>query len=310
MMFLYPLLLRAHAGIDYAPILRSQLGGIPPLEAAKFFRGALRLRRGVAAHVLFPAMVERRIARRERDAVPVAERREGTHSDAMVLGMLQGLRRLLNRLELPAEHTTWSHYAKAHSYEDPDFAAKREFVARHAGARRWRLAWDVGGNTGTFSRLIADHCDLVLTIDGDHHAIEQLYREEREAGGERILPLVMDLSNVSPSQGWAGEERMALDRRARPELVLCLALIHHIAISGTVPIVQFLGWLRRLDCCLIIEFVSRDDEMVKKLLVNRKEKFPDYDQPVFERVAAELFHVRASAPLKGGRRTIYYMEPR
>jgi len=120
----------------------------------------------------------------------------------------------------------------------------------------------------------------------------------------------MDLSNVSPDQGWAGEERKALDRRARPELVLCLALIHHLAISGNVPIPQFLGWLRRLDAALAIEFVSREDEMVKKLLVNRKEKFPDYDQPVFERVAAELFHVRDRAPLKGGRRTIYYMEPR
>lgn len=308
-LFLVPLMLRAHLGIDYRPLLRSWLDGINPEEASKYFRGLSRFRPGVLSHVFLPAIVERGIARRERDGVPARPRTGGRHSKAMVLGLVQSLTRLVRRLEWKIQHTDWSHYDKTHSYAETDLAAKRDFVGRHLSRLRRRSVWDIGCNTGTFSKLAAAHADFVLAVDGDHDAIEQLYRSERTTPDSRILPLQVDLANISPDQGWAGRERRALDRRGRPDVILCLALIHHMRVSANVPIPLFLDWLRRLDCEVILEFVGRDDEMFQKLLANKTTNYEDYSIDRFVESATARFRIEDRTALKGGRRELFLLVP-
>jgi SAM-dependent methyltransferase len=309
-MFLIPLMLKAHLGIDYAPLLRSKLDGIPPLEAAKYFHGLSRFKAGAVSHVWLPAKVERSIATRERDRTPARQRRGGNHSIAMVLGLIQGLKRTVRRLKWNVQHTDWSQYATSHSYQDEDFAAKVEFVSRHAAAHHRGSVWDIGCNTGTFSKLVAPHADFVLAVDGDHDSIEQLYAAEKAAGGTRILPMVMDLANVSPNQGWHGRERMALDNRRKPDLVLCLALIHHMRVSANVPIPLFLDWLASLGSSVIIEFVDREDEMFKKILANKTVDYADYTLANFVAEAEARFVIKDRQVLKSGHREIFLLEPR
>jgi SAM-dependent methyltransferase len=310
MMFLIPLMLRAHLGVSHNSLLRAHLDGIDPVEAARFFRGMARYRKGVPTHVLFPAMVERSIAKKERDGVPAKRRPDRPQSDAMVIGLVQSVRRLVRRLSRPVSHTAWSRYETSHSYGDAEFGEKEAFIEKALQRGRNGLVWDIGCNTGHFSRLAEKHADYVVAVDGDHDAVEQLYLRQRDAGGERILPLVMDLANISPAQGWAGQERAAFDRRAAPDLVMCLALIHHIRISANVPCAMFLDWLRGLGARVIIEFVERDDPMVVKLLTNRNETYEDYDREAFEAAARERFDIEDVQPLKGGLRRIYSLSPR
>ena len=113
-----------------------------------------------------------------------------------------------------------------------------------AGQRRWRRAWDLGCNTGSFSRIVAEHADHVVAMDGDWMAIEHLYQAQKARPDRgQILPLVVNLSDPSPNQGWRGVERRSLPERGAPELTLCLALIHHIVISANIPMQDFIGWL-------------------------------------------------------------------
>lgn len=42
--------------------------------------------------------------------------------------------------------------------------------------------------------------------------------------------LVMNLADPSPGQGWLCRERRPLHQRTQPELILCLAVIHHLVI--------------------------------------------------------------------------------
>ena len=270
-LFLTPLLLRAHQGIDHLPLLRSCIDGIPPTEAIKYFSRAGYLKKGVLSHIVFPAKVENAIAKRERDNASAKHRGGRKQSIAMVLGLIQSLTRLVRRLSIPIDHTDWSQYDKTHSYGADDFAAKTAFVQKHAAAKTRNHIWDIGCNTGTFSRICSDHCQQVIALDGDHNAVEQLYLAEKRNAQSNILPLVMNLANMSPNHGWAGKERLAFDSRCKPDLVLCLALIHHLRLSANIPIRSFLEWLRALDCDVIIEFVNRTDEMVIKLLTNKKE---------------------------------------
>ena len=309
-MFLTPLLLHSHLGIDHLPLLRSYLEGIPPTEARKFFSGTSRFRRGVMSHIVFPAKVEDSIAKRERNDAPVQRRSAGRQSNAMVIGLVQSLTRLTKKLTPPNEQTDWSHYDKTHSYQDADFEKKKAFVAKHAAAAKRDQIWDIGCNTGTFSRICGEFCNQVIAIDGDHKAVEQLYQEEKKKNNSNILPLVMNISNLSPGQGWAGKERQAFDSRKKPDLVLCLALIHHVRIAANIPNYLFLQWLRSLDADVILEFVGREDEMVVKLLTNKKEQYEDYNLNQFLLEADQLFSIKDREPLKGGNRHIFFLTPR
>jgi len=250
------------------------------------------------------------IARRERDNAPAKKHVSRKQSRAMVLGLVQSMIRLVKKLNISIEHTDWSEYDKTHSYQTIDFEAKKEFVFRHVSSKRRDQIWDIGCNTGTFSRICSNFCNQVISVDGDHNAVELLYLAEKTNETSNILPLIMDLSNISPSQGWAGKERQAFDMRKKPDLVLCLALIHHIRISANIPNILFLEWLRSLDADLILEFVNRDDDMVIKLLTNKKEQYEDYSLENFILDASQLFNIMDQKSLKEGKRELFFLTPR
>ncbi len=80
-MFLIPLMITAHLRIPFQPLLRSRLDGIPPEEAAKYFSGMRKFRRGVLSHIWFPAKAERRMRSSGRaDRIARSGRCRGTAS--------------------------------------------------------------------------------------------------------------------------------------------------------------------------------------------------------------------------------------
>lgn len=319
MMFLFPLMISAYRGVDHIPLLRSNLEGIDPALARQLLSGMATFRRGVLGHVHLQARMQKSAQAAElAEAARLTEAAGGEvrkaagvrHSDAMVLGLVQSLARLIRRLEPKGSGTTWQDYAATHSYADDSLERKKRFVARHAGARHRRLVFDLGCNAGLFSQIAADHADLVVAMDGDANAIERLFRQERARDRSGVLPLVMDLSNPSPGQGWRGRERRPIEARGRPDLTICLALIHHLVISANIPLAEVIDWLADMGGELIIEFVSLDDAMSRMLLRNKANQYGDYTRAEFERLCTRRYAIEASEDVKGGTRTLYHMKPR
>ena len=306
--FLTPLLLTAHLGIPFQPLLRSRLEGIPPDEAIRYFQGWKRFKRGVLSHVWFPAKAERRILSRGAPSKPVASKRGQPRT--MLLALIDSLMRLVNRLSYGHSGSDWSQYSETHTYSENDFQRKRNFIDRHASALRPRLLWDLGANTGVFSRVAAQHSDIVVAVDGDHDAVDMLYQDTLEAGEQNIIPLMLDIANLSPSQGWAGRERAAFDRRRSPDMVLCLALIHHMRVSANIPLALFVEWLRSLDATAIVEFVDRDDEMFLTLIKERALEYEDYTAEHFQMEILRYFNIRDRLQLMDGKREILLIEPK
>src|SRR5690606_38394240 len=122
-----------------------------------------------------------------------------------------------------------------------------------------------------------------------------------------LLPLLLDLTNPSSNIGWANEERKSFVERGPTDLIMALALIHHLVISNNVPIRSVAAFLSKLCRYLIIEFVPLHDSQVQKLLVSRKNIFDDYTQDHFEKQFGEYFDILDSQTVADSVRTIYLM---
>ncbi|WP_159585452.1 methyltransferase [Chelativorans xinjiangense] len=306
-LFLYPLMLAAYKGIDFRPWLRGRIDGIPAEEMRALMSARDLVRPGVLLHVAAQSALQKRYAGGRQDMRGALA--DAGFGKALIERNVERLTALVSKLEPARTKTEWSDYDRTHSYDDGELARKAEFVRRAAASRRWRLAWDLGCNTGTFSRIAAEHADYVVAMDGDWMAIEHFYRREKAgAASKSILPLVVNLADASPNQGWRGVERKGIAERGRPELTLCLALIHHIVITANIPLADFIEWLAGLGTAVVIEFVGRDDEMVQTLLANREDQYNDYHPEIFRALLETHFDIKAEEALKGGRRHIYFAE--
>jgi len=308
MMFLIPLVLKSYRDIDYIPLLRSDLEGIDPIEAIKYFPVTSFLKKGVFTNIYLHSKMQKAFS----DGTPSkndGSKRRISHSKAMIVGTILGLRSTVKKLSLRNAPTTWGTYDENHSYDDVSYQQKKDFILKYISRKRWPQVWDIGCNTGTFSRLCSSHADMVLSIDGDHLAIEKLYQQQKSERESNILPLIMNLANISPAHGWQGRERKSLEERGTPDFLLCLALIHHMVISANIPLQYFINWIRGLDSAVVLEFVGPEDEMTQHILKNKVNQYAEYTQENFETIVAGMFTIVESIPLKGGLRMLYYLEP-
>jgi hypothetical protein len=309
MLYLYPLMLQAVKGVPFHPWLRGAIDGITPGQMRGVCSGRDRFRRGFWLNVFLHAKLEARHGDRGKEVK--AEVKKAGFKKELIVANVRRMRKLVESLDWSPPEGVWVAYGERNSYTDADAKRKDEFVREVATAQRWGLTWDIGANNGRYSRIAAEGSDSVLAVDADQGPMELLYRTLRDERDERILTLTMNLADPSPSLGWRGVERKDLAARGKPDLVLALALIHHVAIAANVPVAEFVDWLASLGTALVIEFPTREDPMVKKLLGPKREGLhPDYERVNFERVLAGAFDVERRERLSSGTRLLYFARPK
>jgi hypothetical protein len=298
--FLSPLALMAYRDVRLSQLLRTFLDGVPLDLSSRLLPWRTRLRFGLLLHVHIHARAQKRYAGRV-----VATRRR--MPQAGVLGLIEGLRSTIQGLRWNTPQTEWRDYYDATNYSAEATRHKVEIVSGFVDKAKPESAWDLGANTGNFSRITAEKGAFTVGFDSDPVAIERLYLACRDARETRILPLWLDLSNPSPALGWESKERMSFLERGPVDLVMALAIIHHLAISNNVPLVRLAELFSRTCKSLIIEFVPKEDSQVERLLATRKDIFTDYAEPSFEKAFATYFWIEEAVRVHDSARTVYYM---
>ena len=305
--FLAPLALMARRDVRLASLLRADPDGVPLDLAKGLLPWRTRLNFGLLSHLHLHANAQVRHAADDDDGRTA---RAVRISRAKLIGLIGNLRSTVAGLTWTPAGTEWSDYADNTSYNDRATQAKErlvgEFVRQVPGTR----AWDLGANTGRYSRIAAEAGKHVLAFDIDPAAAEQNYRQIRAEGRGDILPLILDVANPSPGIGWANTERRSLLERADPDVILALALVHHIAISRNVPLPMLLELFARLAPWAIVEFVPKEDPMVRRLLATRRDVFPDYTLEGFRAAAAERWETVAEQPIEDSPRTLFLLRRR
>jgi SAM-dependent methyltransferase len=303
--FLAPLALMAHRDGRLGFMLRDFIDGVPLDLTAELLPRRTRWSPGLAAHIHLHARAQRRHA--GGDGAPA---RAVSMSDNRRRALLDHLRRTVEGLHLTAAGTQWADYADQTSYSPAGTAAKEAIVGRMLAAVGGRRAWDIGANTGRYSAIAAEAGYRVLAIDGDWAAVERHYLALKEAGETRILPLLGDIADPSPAIGWANQERASLLQRADADVVLALALVHHLAIGRNVPLPMLSDLLARLAPNLVIEWVPKEDPMVQRLLSAREDVFPGYSLDGFRAAFAGQFAILEEVAITESTRILFRMRAR
>lgn len=307
---LFPLWLQSFWQCAFHPWLRGRLDGITPGEFSALCGWRDLFRRGVFVHGWLHARLQKSRPVTDQDIRGSLERR-GLPA-AAVRNSLNALHKVVARLAWSPPRSTWSDYAPA--YSSADWQAKEQFVRRAVESNRPHMVWDLGCNTGNFSRVAAETAQVVVALDGDHAAVEHLYRalckESGSTAAQRILPLVGNVCDPSPNQGWLGAERRSWSQRGRPDLVLALALVHHLVLGAGIPLEEFLDWLHSLGGAVVLEFVDKSDPQARRVLHNRRDDDPGYSLEACEAGLRKRFGRCERHTLPDGGRTLFHAHPR
>ena len=311
---LFPLLVQAHLGVPYQPLLRGAIDGLSASDVAGMFSGVRRFRKGVLRNVTLHSVLERRVTTASETVK--SDLKSSGFSTELAKATTKNLLKLVQGLEVAKrgsasddDHSIWSDYRDTCSYSDADATAKQAFVRAALDNGQSRVVLDLGANDGEYSALAAEHAEYVVAVDGDEKVVDLLYRSLRAAGKENVLPLVMNLVDPSGGIGWRNRERAPFIDRIRPDATLALALIHHLTIAANVPLPEVVSWLASFGGRVVVEFPHVDDVQVKRLLANKPAGlFDDYQRDAFERLLSEHFLLHRQETLPGGTRTIYLVE--
>jgi len=303
MQFLNPLILRAVVGIEPNNWFRGSLEGISPEDLAPLISIRKSLSWTVLTHVKMQASLQRRSLRSDTSRNP----REQRLSLTGMKGMLTGLRNYIAKLELSKSATVWQNYADDNSYAKIQADEKRQFVCEMVEATNPDVLFDLGCNSGDYSQAALDAgAGSVVGFDFDQGALEHAYKRF-DAADAPVLPLWLDAANPSPSQGWAQSERKGLAERSKADALIALAFIHHIVIGRNIPLDMAIDWLIGMAPVGIIEFPSKNDPMVNRLLSQREDIFPDYEESNFLSILGSKAKIVRSQHLsQDGRLLIWY----
>lgn len=300
--FLAPLALMSYTDIRLNQLLRTNIDGIPLDLASSLLPGSTKIRFSLLTHIHMHAKSQKHYA----DKKIKADSKK--FSKFSMLGLIDNLESSIKKLNWNPTGTEWADYYQGTNYSSAMLDQKKALVNDYIQKTQPEIVWDLGANTGMFSDLAAQKGIKTISFDVDPSCVEMNYRECVKQNKINILPLLLDLTNPSPSIGWNNKERNSLVERGPADTIMALALIHHLAISNNVPLNNVAEFFAKIGRYLIIEFVPKSDSMVQRLLATREDIFPDYNHDRFEKEFKEFFNILASQKIKDSERTIYLME--
>jgi hypothetical protein len=302
--FLAPLALMVYRDVRLNQLLRMNLDGIPLDIASLLLPFKTRLNFGLATHLHLHAKSQKKYAGKQIDG----NMAKTEISKNAFIGLLESLITTVRNLRLPKVSTEWTDYYQDTNYSAAAFDSKKDVIKVFLSQVNPKSVWDLGANTGEFSRIASNLGLMTVAFDIDPGAVIENYRLVKADKEKHIIPLIMDLTNPSPALGWHHQERQSLIERGPVDMAMALALIHHLAIGNNVPLRSVASFFADLCHYLIVEFIPKSDSQVRRLLASREDIFPDYTRVGFETAFNPYFKIIDQQQVEGSERILYLME--
>lgn len=303
--FLAPLSLMAYTNINLGKLTQEYISGIPLDLTHQLLPVSSKLNPLVFIHLLLHAKSQKKYTEISKE-----QKEDHTFNRNALEELITSLYNGIKKLHPKSVKTIWTNYYEDYhpSYTEKSRNEKKAFVEKYLKTNHPQTLCDIGANTGEYSQIAAAHQVFTVSLDSDPTAVEQNYNEIKRRGEKNILPLWIDILNPSPSLGWQNKERSSFVSRLKPDMILALALIHHLAITNNVPLSYLADFFSKHCNTLIIEFIPKNDPQVQKLLQNRQDIFTAYNQDTFEKEFSSYFKTTGKLSLSGCNRILYCMK--
>jgi hypothetical protein len=302
--FLAPLLLGKYRDRQLTRLLLPFLDGIPLDVTSKLLPWTSWIDLAAVTHVHMQAKLEQTVSQASTTGAPKLESKMSKQAQ---LGILDNLQSTIAALPKRARSAGWENYYDDNNYTAGGITAKETILAEIIAAAKPNVVWDLGANTGRFSRIAAKQGSSVVAFDQDENCVSAMFEDGMARNERQLLPLVLDLTNPTPAAGWQHAERLSLEQRGPADCVLALALIHHLIISAEIPTERLAVFFSKIAKRLIIEFVPMQDSQVQRMLSAIRRSSHPIDQDLFEREFSKHFQIIAKHPLPDSTRTLYEM---
>jgi ribosomal protein L11 methylase PrmA len=301
--FLNPLVFESRTGVSFAPFFRATLDGVSSQDLFRLLPWYRWVRPGLLLHVAMPAWGERyyHMQKQSKNGSTPAKLPKNRYRN-----LLQHLRQIIDGLSSPhTRHSAWAGYTNTTSYSESEATVKKQVVGDFVKSHQPQLLLDVGCNKGDFSlHALESGAARVVGVDADRAAVDVAFGLSH-AKNLSFTPLVLDLTNPSPSQGWDSYERTGFTHRIKADAIIVLALIHHLCIGKNIPLQKVVDFLVSLAPCGIIEFIPKSDPQIIELLRYRKDIFPDYSLENFRNFLLTHAHIRNETTISESGRILF-----
>ena len=292
--FLAPLLLASYLGSGMLGMLLQYPDGVPIALASRLLPFRSRFRLLSLLHIHLQKTV----------SASTASPKTAFSRDKL-MRIIDHLENGIGKLDTPEGSSHWSQYYQETVLPGEYLEEKKKAVAHLTRELTPERVVDLGANTGEFAECFTGAGRTVIAADVDRLCTDRIYTTRRS-----VIPITADLMYPSPALGWMNRERRPLTERLDADLVLALALVHHLCISRNLPLPMLAEGLSRIGRYLLIEFVPKDDPKVLTMLAHRRDIFDRYSEEHFRNAFDAYFILNSEAPLPGSGRKLFLYERR
>jgi len=300
--FLAPLALMSYRDVRLSQLFRIYIDGIPLDLTGKLLPLRTRSMFSLLTHIHAHSKSQKHFGSKQ---INIKDRKLSKNS---FIGIIESLHSAVKKLQWNPKGTEWADYYSETNYSKQAFEQKKQILKNFLDKINAKVVWDLGANTGEFSRISSTKGIETISFDIDPVAVEKNFLECSEKQEKNIIPLVLDLTNPSPNIGWASEERMSLIQRGPADVILALALIHHLSISNNLPFDRIVSFFKKNCQHLIIEFIPKNDSQIQRMLSSREDIFKDYTKENFENEFSKYFKIKEFINIPDSQRILYHME--
>jgi hypothetical protein len=207
-------------------------------------------------------------------------------------------------------------------YQDDEWKLsekKESWTAKMSNVMKWieeiqpNTILDVAGNMGWYGSYYHDRIQYSIIMDMDENCLDFVWHQASCGDYKNVVPVYMSFCTPSLSyyrdmpideslgvMPWIGGAR----RRLRTDLVLALAIVHHLAFRWQMTFDEIVKQLKAFSQkYVIVEFVDKQDVYLSDF---RTERFDWYTKDNFEKALRRNFEIVDCAPsIPAESRTLY-----
>jgi hypothetical protein len=301
--FLSPITLMHYNGQRWSRISRTHLRGLP----LDFVSKQLPLKSWFNLNTLLHIHIHSKYANEKNN---ITNKKNAGFSVEKLKSLIDLMQSNLKNWSKPYQFEKhWSEYYSKNIDSEQYLAHKEQVITKWLKQIQPTTVLDMGANTGKFSMLAANYAQKVIALESDDICVDIVEQQIQANKQKEIYTLVIDLAETTPNLGALNKEFTSIYTRAKSQMIMGLAIVHHLHITSQLSFQQIAELFAMFSTqYLIVEFIPITDNKVQFLIKDKKINLMDYNEIQFQKALSNWFTIKESMGLKETDRTLYLLE--